>query len=350
MAIFEAEEYKGLYFDFFVTSYGRIMAKQSFEDKLARLKHLEKGALSEDAAREIRHALAGSSSVLAARAARAAAKLNLRDLAPEIVAAFNRYMQNPAKTDPGCHAKTAAVEALNELDFPEADALLRGIHHVQMEPSYGPPVDTADLLRAACAFGLYRLGHRDLLYEIVTLLMDSQPAPRRAAIKVLVELSRETSEMLLRLKALQGDKESEVLGDCFSGLMTIDPSRSLKFVGQFLSADNPEIAEEAALAIGGARLREGFILLRDCRERSILPTIKRMLLLPIALTRCEEAFDLLLGVVQNEHPDNAAAAIEALSIYSANAESREKISDAVSMRSDPLISKAYQKEIAGSAP
>ena len=123
---------------------GETMARQSLDEKLALLKKLEdEGLQSDGAVREIRQMLSGSSSALAARATRVAARLSLRELAPELVAVFNRDLENPVKADPGCRAKLAAVEALNSLDYPEADVFLRGIRHVQMEPSYGPPVDTA---------------------------------------------------------------------------------------------------------------------------------------------------------------------------------------------------------------
>ncbi len=323
------------------------MTKRSLEEKLARLKEMEEeGLRSDDAIREIRRLLCGSISVLAARAARVAARLDLRALEPDLVALFNRGLQNPVKTDPGCHAKLAAVEALNAFDYTGVDVFLRGIRHVQMEPSYGPPVDTADHLRAACAFGLYRLGHAELLCEIVTLLMDREPVARRAAIKVLTELGQESCEMLMRLKVLQGDKRPEILGDCFSGLMAISPARSLAFVEQFLSADDPEVAEEAALAIGSSRLQEAYARLRDCRHRSASHAFRSMLLLPIALTRCEEAFKLLLTVVRDEQRDGAVAAVQALSIYADNVQRRELIREVALLRDDRAIAEAYEKHIA----
>ena len=323
------------------------MAKQSLEEKLARLKRIEEGLCPDDAVREIRQALSGANNILSARAAQSAAILKLRDLGQELIAVFDRCMQNPAKTDPGCRAKLAAIEALNALDYPGADIFLRGIRHVQMEWSFGQPVDTADNLRAACAFGLYRLGHPELLFELVTLLTDVQPAARRAAIKILTEPGHEWSELLLRMKVLQGDREVVVLGDCFSGLMAIAPLHSLRFVAQFILSEDAGIAEEAALAIGNSRLPEAFALLCDYRNDSVAPAFKRMLLLPIALTRCDEAFNLLISVVKEEHPDNAEAAVQALSIYGNNPERHGQIREAVFARNDPSISAAYEKEMAG---
>jgi hypothetical protein len=322
------------------------MAKQSFDEKLKRLKQLEEEPGSAGAVREIRHALSDANNFLAARAARVAAKHRLQELASDLSAVFNRFMQNPAKTDPGCRAKIAAVETLVALDCSEITIFLQGIRHVQMEYTFGPPEDTASHLRAACAFGLYRLGYPELLYEMVSLLTDREAVARRAAIKVLTELGQESCELLLRFKVLQGDKEPEVLGDCFNGLMAIAPARSLSFVAQFLSSDDTAIVEEAALAVGNSRLKDAFLLLRDFLDRSVQPASRRLLLLPLALTRCEEAYLLLLGIVRRERPEYAAAAIEALSIYSDNPERREQIREAAYVRNDPAIAEAFVKAIA----
>ena len=319
------------------------MVRQSFEEKLSRLKKLGEGPRSDEAAGEIRRALSGSSSILAAAAARAAVKLGLSDWTPELAAAFDRFMKNPVKTDPGCHAKIAAVEALGALEYPEADIFLQGIRHVQMEPSFGPPVDTADRLRAACAFALYRMGHPELPFETVSLLSDKEPAARQAAIKVLTEMGQQWCELLLRMKVLQGGETPEILGDCFNGLMAIGPGRSLQFVERFLESEDMAVAEEAALAIGNSRSRKAFDLLCRHRDESADSTFKRVLLLPIALTRCEDAFTLLLDVVRDEHPMYAAAAIEALPVYGHNPERREQIHKAVSLREERAISEAYKK-------
>lgn len=319
------------------------MARQSFEEKLARLKRLADEPCSEETVCEIRRALSGANSILAAAASRASVKLNLRDMIPELVSVYGRYLKNPVKTDPGCHAKIAAVEALTELDYPEADIFLQGIRYIQMEPSYGPPVDTADHLRAACAFGLYHLGHPELPFEMVSLLTDKEPVAKRAAIKVLTELGQEWCELLLCMKVLQGDAVPEILGDCFNGLMSMTPDRSLQFIARFLESDDSGVAEEAALAIGNSRLPKAYTLLCDCRNGSADSAFKRMLLLPVALTRCEDAFNLLLNVIGNEPPDYAVAAIQALAVYGDAPERRKRIQETARMRKESTISEEYER-------
>ena len=48
-------------------------------------------------------------------------------------------------------AKTAIVQCLSRLELGSPEVFLRGLHHVQMEPAYGGPVDTAVELRSESA-------------------------------------------------------------------------------------------------------------------------------------------------------------------------------------------------------
>jgi len=89
------------------------MTRLSFDEKLSRLKKLGEGPCSDATVHEIHRALSGANSILAAEAALAAARLELSGLISDLVSAYYRFLQNPVKKDPGCHAKLAAVEALS---------------------------------------------------------------------------------------------------------------------------------------------------------------------------------------------------------------------------------------------
>jgi HEAT repeat protein len=321
-----------------------VTKRQSLEEKLAKLKELEKLPASADALAKLRQALASSGNVLAAKAATIAARLRLKDLIPDIVSAFDRFMENPVKTDPGCRAKLASVEALNMLGHEDVQLFLHGIRHIQMEPSFGPPVDTADTLRGACAFGLFRLGYPELFNEMATLLADRQSVARRAAVRVLLETGSDTAEALLRMKALQGDKEPDVIADCFAALLTISPARSLPFVAGFLTAQDPLTVEDAALALGNSRTEQAFEILRGHWEKSFSAQFKKMLLLPIALTRNDKAFDLLINVVEKEPQLDAVAALKALAICSDTDKRRDRVRQAAMSRNDSVITKASEGE------
>lgn len=315
--------------------------RHSLEEKLAKLRSLEADPFSAENKRELGKALRGANNALAAKAADIAAKYGLTDLIPDLIAAFERFMDKPERTDKGCLAKLAIVDALNKLDYGETDIFLQGIHHVQMEPVYGGRIDTAANLRGNCGLALARLAYADALFELTALVMDPELQARRAAAKALTYVAREECELLLRMKALAGDREPDVIGDCLSGLMELAPERSTGFVASFLDSADLFVAEGAAIALAESRMPEALEILRDRFEKSISPEFKQMLVLPIALTRLDDAFNFLLEVVSDAYRDTAAAAVEALKIYGANDQRRARIQQAVVSRDDPAVSEAY---------
>ncbi|MCX7047190.1 MAG: hypothetical protein NTX50_17090 [Candidatus Sumerlaeota bacterium] len=319
--------------------------KQSLEDKLDALERLGDGTSDANAAaKELRHALAGAGNILAAKAAQVTAKCSCAALIPDLVNAFDRFMENPVKTDKGCMAKTAIAEALNELSYDREDIFLRGIRHVQMEPSFGPPVDTADGLRGHCAFGLVRIGYPNALFELAELLMDRQTVARRAAIKAIGAVGGEAVELMLRMKVLGGDQEADILGECFSALMAVNPERSISFVAQYLESPNPWISEEAALALGESRTEKAFEILRAHWENNPMASVRKTLLLPIALLRIDAAFEFLIAVIQDGHQELAVAAIQAAKICATDEERINEVGRAVALRKEPAVRAAYEKE------
>src|SRR5205085_624790 len=125
------------------------------------------------------------------------------------------------------------------------------------------PTDTAVELRGTCALGLVRIGHRETMTELVRLLVDPSPVARVAAIRAIAYSERDEGALLLRLKALTGDREPEVTAECFTALAKLAPEKSIPFIGEFLAAAEDVIAESAALALGETRRREAFDLLRE---------------------------------------------------------------------------------------
>ena len=320
-----------------------LMAKRiSIEDKLAKLRELEDAPLSTNVIKELSKVLSGANNVLVARAAQVVERRRITDLIPNLIAAFDCFMNKPTRADKGCLAKTAIIEALDNLSYDCDDIFLQGIHHVQKEPSYGGTVDTAATLRGKCAFALARIGYAEVLFELTSLLMDPEPQARIAAVKAIAYLARVESELLLRMKVMAGDQEPNVLGECFSGLLSINPERSMSFVSRFLTSNNPLIVEEAALALGESRKAHAFEILRNYREGSIMkPDFQEILLLSIALTRLDEAFEYLIDVISNEHRNNAVAALKALRVFYANDDLRTRIHKAVVSRNDAMVSKAW---------
>ena len=121
-----------------------VMAKRpTLEDRLNRLSDLRNEPDGDVVRRALQKGLAERSNHLVARAAKLAAELELEELAPALAAAFDRFMEDPARTDKGCVAKAAITRALVDLEVRAEEVYLRGVRHRQPEGSYGGPVDTA---------------------------------------------------------------------------------------------------------------------------------------------------------------------------------------------------------------
>lgn len=316
--------------------------RQSIEDRLNRLKEIRSQSLSPDEVEELRAAIGSANNVVAAAGARAAARCQCGELAPDLVACFERFLERPQK-DKGCRAKLEAAKALDDLGHRDADTFLRGSRHVQMEPAYGGPEDTAAELRGVCALALVRIGHPRTLYRLTDLLADPQPGPRQTAARALGFLGGRESELLLRLKALSGDSEPPVSGECFAALMRAAPKGSLDFVARFLEAEDGAVAEQAAVAIGESREQGAFKALRTHRENCTDFELASALLLPIALTRHDEAFEYLLGVVEDGPRVQAVAALDALRLFDDHGERRREVERAVERRDLPALRDAIRE-------
>ena len=315
----------------------------NFEAAYDALARIESKSMTEEAIAEIKRALNDKSSLLVARAAGIAGRRALRELIPDMTAAFSRFMAAGAQADKQCNAKSAIADALNKLEYMGDSVFLAGAYYVQMEPVFGGHADTAVDLRCNCAYGLARIGHPDAHYILADLLVDSERPVRAAAAKAISYLGCVEGELLLRLKVLTGDAEPDVISECFTSLMAMAPDRSLDFTARYLKSDDTSIAECAALAIGGSRIPQAFDTLKQCWEGDLSPVLHRMLLLPIALLRTDDAFDFLLEIVSTADIRTATQALSTLNLY-ADDESVRRIREAVNTRGNTEIIERFHQE------
>ena len=318
--------------------------RPTLEERLDRLSDLRDEPDGELVGRELRRALQGRQSLLVARAARLSADLGHLELVPEMVAAFDRFLVDPVKTDKGCLAKTAIARALVELEERPEELYFRGARHVQPEPAYGGPVDAAAELRGVCAHGLASTGHPDAVLELVRLLADPEWRVRAEAARALGNSGRLEAEAVLRLKALVGDTESEVVCECLGSLLSIAPERSLDFVTGFLASRDQALVEGAALALGESRLEGAVEALKEAYGRCLDGEVRRTLLLAVAMTRREAGFDFLVSLVGEGRPARAAEAIEALAIHRHDGRVRERMRAAVGRRGDAELRSLFDRE------
>ena len=318
--------------------------RPSTEDALRAIRAIRDAPENYDLARDLAPFLLHKSNHVAAAAADTVGRLEVGTLAQPLAEAFLEWMKNPAERDPRCDALTAIAKALAALDHPAAKVYLAGIRHVQMEGSFGPPVDTAAALRGICAQGLVRMSHPDALLECVTLLADPEPAARSGAVRAISETGQYAGVLLLRFAALIGNKDEELTAECFAGLLRLEPAESIEFVAKFLNSRSDEIAERAALALGESRLPAAFPLLRAAWEATAQATLRRTLLLAMAMLRQDEAVEFLLTRLAEDGEKSALDALAALSLYSRDDSVRTRIQEILKRRKSAALQRALEKD------
>ena len=297
----------------------------------------------EKVAKELRPYLANKSNLVVAKAAKIAGELHATELIAELSAAFERLMKDPQKLDKRCAAVTEIVGALYEMDYSEPGTYLRGLRHVQMEGSFGPPVDTAAALRGMCAQGLLRTRYRDAMTEVVQLLVDREPPARLGAVRALALNGGEAGVLLLRLKVLTGDKESQVLGACFSGLLAAATEQSLPFVAKYVDDEDEATAEAAIWALGESRLPGAVDVLKKKWERTLSRDIRKILLAALAASRLEEALEFLYSQLRTAHVRIASDVLEVLAPYAGNESIRRAVAEAVQQRGEAAVTAAFRE-------
>jgi hypothetical protein len=292
---------------------------------------------------KLRAFLKNRSNLIIAKAAKLTRELQLRALVPDLVAAFDRMWANPVKLDRRCAAMTEIVSALYEFDYTEPEVYLHGIRHVQKEASYGPPVDTAAQMRGMCAQGLLRTRHRDAMALVTDLLVDEEPPARLGAIRALASNGGEAGALLLRLKALSGDKDPEILGECFSGLLVGAGEPALPFVSAYMDSEDEVTAEAAIWALGQSRLSGGVTALQEKWERTLDRSVRKTLVAALAASRLEEAIDYLCVKLQDTDAETAKAIVSALSNYASNDAVRQAVASAIDERSSRALTEAFRE-------
>jgi hypothetical protein len=321
-------------------------ARKKFDEQLAALQALREQPDTPTARAELQRALESRSAALAAAAANIIANAELRGLEPALIAAFDRFMHEPDKSDKGCAAKHAIARALYHCAA-DCDALyLRGVRHVQFEPIWGGKQDVAVELRATSALALVQNDYAQVMVELARLLTDAEAGARAGAAQALgVTRHRDAAVPLLRFKILSGDADARVLGTCLSSLLATDPTDSLQFVVELLSAPGGERREAAAIALGESHLEGAFVPLRDACENAALPAERSAALLGLSLLRSEPAWAYLIGLVCEAPQPQARQAIEALAVFRHDADLRVRVLSATAQREPAL--QAFARESFG---
>jgi HEAT repeat protein len=209
---------------------------------------------------------------------------------------------------------------------------------------WGGTADTAVDVRASCAMGLVASGYSRALVELTGLLHDGDASGRIGAIRAIACGNPREAELLLRSKILAGDAEPQVLGECFTGLLGVEPEESLGFVGAYLQHGDEAVRELAALALGESRQERALPLLTEAWGGVLLgDEFRRALLRAVAAHRSEAAFAWLLAIVGEGRLAVGHEVVDVLTTYRHNAKLRERVEAAVNERGDPQLLEHFAK-------
>lgn len=321
------------------------MAKSRGVDaKLSRLRALRKEQPAAEQLAELRQALGDKSNLVAAQAAEIVGDRALAEFAPDLVAAYDRFMLEPEETDKLCLAKIAIVEALNKIEYDQEAVFLSGIQHVQAESCWGGSEDAAARLRGSAALGLVRINYPGVVLLLADLLADPEKVARLAAAQALGASGAPAAIPLLRFKARLGDKDPAVTGECLTALMSAAPKESLPFVRHFLDSHDEVIQEAAAFALAESRRPEALAVLIEHWPKTRRGPLQEVILLAIAMTRLPAALDFLLEIVAGANQAAALAALSALAIHRHYESIKERIAAAVAKRGDTALQERFKKK------
>jgi HEAT repeat protein len=314
------------------------------EQALERLSTLKTSTDDAPVVSELKRFLSDRSNLVVAKAAKVVRERSLVQLVPELVNAFQKLMSDAPRLDKRCAAVTEIAMALYEMDYIEPDVYRQGLKHVQMEASFGPPIDVAATLRGICAQGLVRTRYPHALEEVVALLVDKHPPARLGAVKALATNGGEAGALALRLKALTGDADVEVMAECFSGLLSSRSETAVDFVADFADTDDSEVGEAATLALGASRVPKALEFLKEKWQRSVQSATRKTILLALATSRDEVTLSFLIAQVNEASLQTAAEITTALAVHKNNDRIRQLVSEAVDRRRERALLDAFRRE------
>lgn len=257
---------------------------------------------------------------------------------------MDRFFINPAKSDPQCWAKDAIVESLAKLEYEDSAVFIRGLRHVQMEPVWGGQQDSAGPLRAKCALALVQcrdLRDADVLSHLIEALADHETTVRIDAARAIGRISGDAPAVLLRLRALVGDREPEVVGACLTSLLAIQGDAGCDFVSRFLKKGEDE-AREAAFALASLRNAQAYAALRQAWDGGADLSVREALLTAMVLTRVPEALEFVISLIVSDS-QYAGAAVQALAAMRSSEEVRSRTAAAVERSASARLRAAFEQ-------
>ena len=319
-------------------------ARKSIDEKLAELDALGSEPDASIRSAGIERALRDRHYRVVAKSAHFAADALMYELVPRLLSAYTRFLDKPIKSDPNCFAKKAIVRALVNLECDDVDFYLKGIRYVQLEPLWGGAADTAVDVRSSCAMGLVATGYPRALVELTGLLNDPEAQARLGAVRAVACGNPREAELLLRTKLLAGDEDPEVVGQCLTGLLIVEPDESVSLVAQHLSHVDETVRELAAFALGESRLESALEFLTAAWDEVLpRPGFRNVLVRAVAMHRSDAAFDWLMSLVEDSPARVVEEIIDVLAIYRQNSKLADRLEVTLADRGDRDLQESFEK-------
>jgi len=322
---------------------------RGFDKELAEIEALSEalkaGArLNADQVEYLRKTLVHRNNFIVSKAAKLVADAEIAALLPQVLAAFDRFFIDAVKTDPQCWAKNALSKAMVKLEHRSKDAYLRGMRHHQLEPVWGGQSDTAGALRGTCTHALVNcpgISDADLLTALLEPLTDTDNTVRMEAARAIAQVGGVSAALLLRLRALVGKDEPEVLGAVYSALLSVEGTAAIPLAAKALE-EGDDTAAEAAFALADMRSAAALTALFARFRAGADAWFTSVLLSAIALTRQPEAMDFLLARIVRDASE-APEAIEAIGRIAPSSELRARVKEAVEKADSMRLRKVFNQ-------
>ncbi len=319
---------------------------RSFDAEIAELDFLKGRALDAAAVQYLSKMLGHRNNFLVAKAAKLIADGELFELLPEVLRSFDRFFADAIKSDPQCWAKNELARTLIKLEHSYKDEYLRGMRHHQLEPVWGGASDTAGTLRGICAHALINcqgITEADMLTALLEPLVDTDKTVRIEAARAIGEVGGMGGALILRLRALLGKDEPEVLGAVYGSLLAIEGAYAIPLVVDILR-EGDDVSAEAAFALADTRTEKALVALIDRLRAGADSWFRSVLLGAIALTRLPGAMDFLIALIEQDTGE-AAVVVEALGRIAPKAEVCARVKQAVEATGNERLAAAFREHL-----
>ena len=321
------------------------MSRRAFDKKVEALLALRAAPLSTATVEQLGKALQDKSNYVVSKAAALVGELGVKALVQGLRSAFGLHLEGGAKSDPQCWAKNAIIQALRDLDHRDPDVFLSGLSHFQFEPVWGGRQDTAAALRGNCALALVQTALDDytIRERLVDLLGDPERPVRVDAVRAMAQMANREAQLALRLKAIVGDAEPEVVGQCFAALLDLNPLDHLGFVAKFLKAGD-DAALEAIAALGECREACAVDVLRAAWPDARRHHAGRAMVRALGASRHDQSVAFLMELLTESDVDIAADVITALAQSRFRERARGPVAAILETRRDRTLLSLYHRE------